>query len=118
MTEGDIPPPGRTEVVAGCAAMALLVLWRGFRDFLHTDVSWYLYVAERFLDGSRLYVDLGDVNPPLIVYLSTPPVLASRLVGVRQDVVTRSLGAVGGLAHSSIEMASTGQLSAASRTIP
>lgn len=89
VTEHGTPPPGRMEVVAGCAAMALLVLWRGFRDFLHTDVSWYLYVAERLLDGSRLYVDLGDVNPPLIVYLSTPPVLASRLIGVGPETALR-----------------------------
>lgn len=89
VTGGYTSPQGRAEVLAGCAAMALLVLWRGFRDFLHTDVSWYLYVAERILDGSRLYIDLVDVNPPVIVYLSTPPVLASRLVGIRPETALR-----------------------------
>ena len=34
------------------------------------DVSWLLYVAERILDGARPYVDVVEVNPPLIVWLN------------------------------------------------
>lgn len=45
------------------------------------DIAWYLYVAGRVLDGARLYVDVIEVNPPLIVALSIPAVLLSRVTG-------------------------------------
>ncbi len=41
---------------------------------LNPDAAWYLYAAERVLQGSELYVDLTDPNPPLVFYLSTLPV--------------------------------------------
>ena len=43
------------------------------------DVAWLLHVAERVLDGARLYTDVFDENPPLIARFSTPAVGASRV---------------------------------------
>jgi hypothetical protein len=36
------------------------------------DVSWYLYASGRILEGDRLYEDLIELNPPLIVWLNVP----------------------------------------------
>ena len=43
-----------------------------FRTIVNHDVSWLLYVADRVLNGDRLYVDVIEVNPPLVVILKLP----------------------------------------------
>jgi hypothetical protein len=55
------------------------------------DTGWYLYSAGRVLDGQRLYVDLVEVNPPLIVWLDTAPVALGRLLHVPPDLVLTAL---------------------------
>ena len=45
------------------------------------DVAWYLVATDRFLDGARLYRDIIEVNPPLVFYLTVPPVAVARLTG-------------------------------------
>jgi hypothetical protein len=49
------------------------VLFAALRTPLKDDVAWLLYIAGRWLDGQRLYVDLIEVNPPLIVWISAMP---------------------------------------------
>jgi len=72
-------------VAAAIAAGALLfgtVIVRSLNpDTFNYDVAWVLYCAEQILDGARLYVDLIDENPPLIFWLSVPPVALARLLG-------------------------------------
>ncbi|HUF36793.1 MAG TPA: hypothetical protein VMN37_12635 [Gemmatimonadales bacterium] len=66
-------------------AAAALVLLAAVPQFLSRtipDTAWLLHVAGRVLDGARLYVDLVDVNPPLVVWLNFPVVLAARAAGV------------------------------------
>jgi hypothetical protein len=46
------------------------------------DVAWLLHVAGRWLEGVRLYVDVVEVNPPLIIMLLTPIAGAADLLGV------------------------------------
>src|SRR5690606_30677499 len=46
------------------------------------DTAFLLYAAERLLDGARLYVDLVEVNPPLVVWLNLPLVILARVLGV------------------------------------
>jgi hypothetical protein len=53
---------------------------------LDWDVAWYLYGANRMLEGARLYVDIIDVNPPLIFYLSALPTLIANLLGWSQAI--------------------------------
>lgn len=50
-----------------------LVLFADLRSPLKDDVAWLLYVAQKWIGGQRLYVDLVEVNPPLIVWLSAFP---------------------------------------------
>ena len=58
---------------------------------LHHDLAWYLYAAGRMLDGARLYVDLVEVNPPLIVWLTTAVEAAARLSGAWGPTLYRLL---------------------------
>ncbi|MBV9656258.1 MAG: hypothetical protein JOZ42_17025 [Acetobacteraceae bacterium] len=50
-----------------------LVLFTTLSTPLKDDVAWLLYMAGRWLDGQRLYVDLIEVNPPLIIWISAVP---------------------------------------------
>ena len=49
---------------------------------IQSDISWATVITGRFIDGGKLYVDAVEVNPPLFVYLTVPPVLLSRVLGV------------------------------------
>jgi hypothetical protein len=49
------------------------VLFAALRSPLRDDVAWLLYVAGQWLGGQRLYIDLIEVNPPLIVWISALP---------------------------------------------
>ncbi|MGH7528433.1 MAG: hypothetical protein ACREMX_17205, partial [Gemmatimonadales bacterium] len=55
------------------------------------DTAWLLYAAERWLDGARLYVDLVEVNPPLIIWLNAIPVLVARALAISPLLVYRLL---------------------------
>ncbi len=46
------------------------------------DVVMLLHEAGRLLDGARLYVDIMEINPPLIIYLNLPVAAAARIIGV------------------------------------
>lgn len=53
---------------------------------LDCDVAWYLYGANRMLEGARLYVDIIDVNPPIIFYISALPTWIANLLGWSQAI--------------------------------
>lgn len=55
------------------AAIVGTVLFTTLNAPLKDDLAWLLYIAGRWLDGQRLYVDLIEVNPPLIIWLSAIP---------------------------------------------
>ena len=54
----------------------------------NVDVAWSLTLAEKMLDGQRLYVDLIDINPPAGTLIYLPPVMVARLFGVHPESVT------------------------------
>ncbi len=49
---------------------------------LKDDVAWLLYVARKWLGGQRLYEDLVEVNPPLIIWLYALPAWAAQALGI------------------------------------
>ena len=49
---------------------------------INHDNAMYLAMGEGLLRGEVPYVDLIDLNPPLIVYLNTIPAAAARLLGI------------------------------------
>ena len=55
------------------------------------DVSWLLYTAREMLGGARLYIDLVEVNPPLIVWLNLVPAALAARLGLSDIVVYRAL---------------------------
>jgi hypothetical protein len=70
-----------------------------FLGLLNHDVAWMLLAAERALDGQRLYVDVIEVNPPLIIWLSFAPVLSARIL-VISPILSFRLIVLGVLAGS------------------
>jgi hypothetical protein len=46
------------------------------------DNSWLIYAAGRMLEGQKLYVDILETNPPLIVWLNALPVLLGKLLHI------------------------------------
>jgi hypothetical protein len=66
-----------------CLAAALaLMLTTTLRVPIKDDIAWLFYVSEQWLAGRRLYVDLVEVNPPLIVWLYAIPVRLAQLLGL------------------------------------
>jgi hypothetical protein len=59
------------------------------------DIGFLLYAAGRVLDGAKLYVDIVEINPPLILALNLPPALIARLLGISDILVYRLCFAVG-----------------------
>ena len=79
MAGADAPRPTAAAVLGRpavfwplAAALAVAGAVPQFLSRLTPDAAWYLYVARRVLDGARLYVDVHEINPPLIVALSAP----------------------------------------------
>ena len=64
------------------ALVGLFVVQAALRlqsDLVH-DTAWFIHVAQGVLEGKELYRDFVEVNPPLALWLSLPPVwLAGRL---------------------------------------
>lgn len=52
-------------------ATALGAYWASSHP-ISADTGWLLYVAERTMEGARLYRDLLEVNPPVIIGLKLP----------------------------------------------
>ncbi|PYR89845.1 MAG: hypothetical protein DMF84_22795 [Acidobacteria bacterium] len=44
--------------------------------YVNHDAAWYLYMVDRWRDGASLYREVVDTNPPLIIWLTAPAVLA------------------------------------------
>ena len=106
MTEG-----GRTSVEAVRFGPAILafgflivatVVVRSFDpDSFNHDVAWILYVAAEMLEGSTLYADIVEENPPLVFWLSVPVVAVARALGCAPILVMNLAVATGiGLAAS------------------
>src|SRR5262249_54775154 len=61
------------------AQAVVLIPLLGLSAWLHMvlgsagDKSWLLMVARMMLEGKRLYVDVVEVNPPLILWLYAIP---------------------------------------------
>ena len=69
-------------------AALVLVLATAMSSPLKDDVAWLLYVARKWLAGQRLYEDLVEVNPPLIVWLYALPAMVSGWLGVAPKTVS------------------------------
>ncbi|HET7240091.1 MAG TPA: hypothetical protein VFI77_02960, partial [Gemmatimonadales bacterium] len=62
-----------------------------FRSYARPDTGFLLDAAERVLGGARLYVDVVEINPPLVVAFNLGAVLAARLLHI-PDILAYRLG--------------------------
>ena len=60
-----------------------------FRRPLNSDSAWLLYLARRVVQGDRLYVDLVEINPPLVVWLQLPLIHLAEWLGLDPTTVFR-----------------------------
>ncbi|GEM_PF-3678813 len=67
--------------LCGTLMLAFCALIQAF-SYLNPDCAWLLELAQRVLAGERLYLDVSETNPPLIVWLNMAPALLSHSVGI------------------------------------
>ncbi len=58
--------------------------------YLNYDLAWHLYMSHVVLHGATAYVNVIDTNPPLILFLSVPPVWIAEHLGVSAVVVFKA----------------------------
>jgi hypothetical protein len=80
------PSPIRAMVAVSSIGLLLVVLavvmFTMLRSPLKDDVAWLLYVARRWMAGRELYVDVVEINPPLIVWISAIPIWLAGVLGL------------------------------------
>lgn len=72
------------------AVFVAAILLRQFLPY-NVDVSWWLIVSERMLDGQRLYVDILETNPPMAGLVYFLGVALARVVHVRAELAIDGL---------------------------
>jgi len=76
-------------VWAGCITLALLGIAAELARPGTADMGFFLYAAGRVLDGARLYRDVVDLNPPLIIAFNLPVVALARVTGLSEFLLYR-----------------------------
>lgn len=76
------PKNHRNESIVNGIILLIILVTFLFLNHLNHDVAMFLYLAERFLDGAKLYGDILEINPPLIYYLFVVPVWLSRKINL------------------------------------
>jgi hypothetical protein len=71
------------------AIIVALAAAEEMRAPLNTDAHWILTIAGRLISGERLYQDILEINPPLIVWLQLPLVWLARATGLDPAAVFR-----------------------------
>src|SRR5271167_4849930 len=64
-----------------------VVLFLTLRSPLKDDIAWLLYVARRWMAGRELYIDVVEVNPPLIIWISAVPLQIARWLDIGPQFV-------------------------------
>ena len=64
-----------------------VVMFASLGSPLKDDIAWLLYVARRWMAGRELYVDVVEVNPPLIVWISAVPLTVAGWFNVSPQFV-------------------------------
>jgi hypothetical protein len=89
LTSPGSPLERRPVFLASLAALIGLGLVAAFRSYAGPDTGFLLDEAARVLDGARLYVDLVDMNPPLIVLLNMAVVFLAGQLGLPEVLAYR-----------------------------
>lgn len=78
----DHAPQEKILMWAAIAVIFVIAVVQRWHSLINHDVSWSLYAAQRNLAGAKLYIDLVDVNPPLIFWLMSPSVWFADMAGI------------------------------------
>lgn len=68
--------------IGSLLSVAVVAILLRYTSLNNHDNSWLLYLVGEYLKGARLYVDLIEVNPPLIIFLYVPPVWIAQLLSL------------------------------------
>ena len=91
-----------------------------FRTYASADIGFLLDAASRVLDGARLYVDVVEINPPLIIALNAAVVWVARLLHLPEILLYRivvTAGLLGSLWLSAVLLHSALQLDGRTRRL-
>ncbi|WP_434724780.1 hypothetical protein [Mesorhizobium sp. RIZ17] len=76
----------RTWTVVLCLlVLAAAVPWQ-MRWGVIPDTSWVITLCEKMLAGSRLYVDIFEVNPPFTPWMFMPAVALAHKIGISPEI--------------------------------
>jgi hypothetical protein len=97
LTVSKIEPARRSPLEHRSVVLLVLTFLLGislaaeFTSYARPDTGFLLDAAARVLDGARLYVDVVEINPPLIIALNMMAVLSARLFDI-SDILAYRLG--------------------------
>ncbi len=99
MTVSTHPVPaalntGRADIPTAkvlCVALTAAAFWWQLHLGVNPDTTWLTLMAERWLAGERLFIDLHENNPPASIYLYVPAVLAGKVLGIRSELALQIL---------------------------
>jgi hypothetical protein len=77
-TSHDLLPLALCLVAVMILAGSSIFFWYCHPLLIFCDQGLYMHMAQLFLEGKVPYVDMFEINPPLAIYLHTPPVLAAQ----------------------------------------
>ena len=106
---GNVQPQrARAVAVPFVLSLALVLGVLAWQMYLgvNSDTTWLMLMAERWLDGERLYVDMHENNPPASIYLYVPAALIVKLTGAQSELVIQlfTLGLFAGAACAAYRM--------------
>jgi len=73
------------------AALLLLAILQQSLGHHNADNAWLMTVAERLLDGERIYADIIETNPPASFLIYVPAVFLARLLYLPVELATPAL---------------------------
>jgi hypothetical protein len=79
----------RAGLFAVLGALVAVSLTAELTSYARPDIGFLLDAAGRVLDGAKLYVDIVEINPPLIIVLNFPAVLLARALHLSPILVYR-----------------------------
>lgn len=79
---GGLPHPATVLWLAALAVLLVLDLQTISAIPVHHDIAWPLYVARRVLGGARLYTDIVEVHPPMVIGFAMLAEMGARATGL------------------------------------
>ncbi|MBU6452170.1 MAG: hypothetical protein KGS72_10355 [Cyanobacteria bacterium REEB67] len=83
-TSHDLLPLALCLVAVIILAGSSIFFWYCHPLLIFCDQGLYMHMAQLLLQGKVPYVDMFEINPPLAIYLHTPPVLAASFFHLTQ----------------------------------